>query len=333
MFYEWLKNIDFAYPWVLWGLAVLPVIAFVYIKWFRRKQPSMMVTTTRSFSVHTAKEALMNAPFWLRLLALACIITALARPQTRSDITRTRGEGIDIVLCMDVSGSMLSNDFSPNRLEVAKQMAAEFVKNRPGDQIGLVIFSGESFSQYPLSTDHSTLLQHIQSLKEGLLIDGTLIGEGLATSVDRLSASKNKSRIIILLTDGKEEAPETRIIDPYKALEIAKAKGVKVYTIGMGGSSAAAYSETGRIVRQTDAFLDEPLLQRIAVQTGGAYFRARDKESLQNIYRDINRLEKSDVEIITRTRFEEHFIYLILGALFFLALEIILRYTLLRTFP
>jgi len=263
-------------------------------------------------------------------LAIGCLILALARPQVRNVQNKTKGQGIDIVLCMDISGSMLSSDFYPNRLEASKQMAEEFVRNRPIDQIGLVIFSGESYTQFPLSTDHDGLIEQIQSLRSGMLIDGTVIGEGLATAVQRLSTSKSKSKIIILLTDGNEQPPETRVIDPYTALEIAKAKGVKVYTIGLGALGTKTVEERGNKIA---SFLDENLLKKIATQTGGVYFRAIDKESLQQIYRQINSLEKSDIEIVTKTKFQEEFIYFVLAALFFLTLDIILRYTYLRSFP
>jgi Ca-activated chloride channel family protein len=181
-----------------------------------------------------------------------------------------------------------------------------------------------------LSSDHEGLIEQIENLRSGMLIDGTVIGEGLATAVERLNSSKAKSKIIILLTDGNEQPPETRVIDPYTALEIAKAKGVKVYTVGLGALGTQTVEERGSKIA---SFLDEDLLRKIATQTGGAYFRAIDRESLQEIYRQIDRLEKSDVEVITKTKFEEEFVYLILAALFFLLLDIILRYTFLRTFP
>lgn len=330
MLYEWLRNIEFRNVWVLPFLLSLPVIIWYYYRTATWRKSSFKVTTANAFAVRTARNSFIHFPFWLRLLAIGCVIMALARPQVRNTQSKTRGQGIDIVLCMDISGSMLSADFSPNRLEVSKQMAEEFVRKRPIDQIGLVIFSGESYTQYPLSTDHDGLVEQVRSLKSGMLIDGTVIGEGLATSVQRLTSSKSKSKIIILLTDGNEQPPETRIIDPYTALEIAKARGVKVYTIGLGALGTRTVEERGN---QIASFLDENLLKRIAAQTGGAYFRAIDKESLQEIYRQIDQLEKSDIEIVTRTKFQEMFVYFILAALFFLLLDIILRYTSLRTFP
>ena len=333
MLYEWFEHIEFANIWVLPFLFMLPVIAWLRYKLKGSLQSSLTVTTTEAFTVRTGRNFWLSASFWLRLLALGSLLVALARPQIKNVQSQKKGEGIDIILCIDVSGSMLSQDFYPTRLAVAKEIAAEFVKARPVDQIGLVVFSGESFTQFPLSTDHESLLLQILGLRSGLLEDGTLIGEGLATSVQRLSASKSASKVVILLTDGKEEAPDTRLIDPIRALDIAKAKGVKVYTIGMGGEGAVGVSERGGIVDRTTPFIDEALLKRIAVQTGGQYFRATSKETLQGVYEQIDRLEKSDVQVVNKTKYQEQFIYFVLAALALLLLEVILRYTLLRTFP
>jgi Ca-activated chloride channel family protein len=332
MLYNWFQNIEFRNEWVLPFLLALPVIAWFYFSRSDRKS-TFSVTTTEVFHTKSLKSRIVQLPFWLRLLALGCLILALARPQVRNVQNRTKGQGIDIVLCMDVSGSMLSADFYPSRLEVSKQMAAEFVRHRPIDQLGLVIFSGESYTQFPLSTDHAGLLEQINGLRSGMLIDGTVIGEGLATSVERLSSSKSKSRIIILLTDGNEQPPDTRLIDPITALEIARTKGVKVYTIGMGARGGEAVQEKGVARSKGDAFLDETLLRRIAGQTGGQYFRATDKESLQEVYAQIDRLEKSDIEVVSKTRFQEEFVVFLLLALFLIALELVIRFTYLRTFP
>jgi len=332
MLYNWLQHIEFKYTWVLPLLLALPVIVWFYYRTPRFRKSAVTVTSAEKFRVRSFRNSLVNLPFWLRIMALACIITALARPQVKNVSSKNRGQGIDIVLCMDVSGSMLAADFYPSRLDVSKQMAAGFVEQRPIDQIGLVIFSGESFTQFPLSTDHAALLEQIRSIRSGMLIDGTVIGEGLATSVERLSSSKSKSKVIILLTDGNEQPPETRIVDPITALEIAKAKRVKVYTIGMGTLGAGVSQHGGSTERQS-GFLDETLLRKIASETGGAYFRATDKESLRQVYSQIDRLEKSEIEVVTKTRYAEYFIYFIAAALFFLALDLILRLTVLRTFP
>lgn len=335
MLYEWFEHIKFKNEWILPFLFMLPVIAWLRFKLSASLKSSFAVTTGEKFAVKTARNAWMHLPFWLQLVAVGCLLLALARPQIADVQSRKKGDGIDIILCMDVSGSMLARDFYPNRLTVAKELAAEFVKARPVDQIGLVIFSGEAFTQFPLTTDHEGLLQQIMGLRSGLLQDGTLIGEGLATSVQRLEASRTKSKVVILLTDGKEEAPDTRIIDPYTALDIAKAKRVKVYTIGMGSRNAASVNEVSGAqgASRNTPFIDEPLLRRIASQTGGEFFRATDKESLQQIYDRIDRLERSRIEITTKTRYDEQFGYFVLAALFFLALALILRYVFLRTFP
>lgn len=327
MIYDWFQNIEFANQWMLPFLLLLPVIAVLHFR--TRLKSTLKVSNAKAFKIRTGRNVWRNFPFWLRLLAIGCVILALARPQTKDQKNRTRGEGISIVLCMDVSGSMLTPDFAPNRLSAAKEVAINFVQSRPVDEIGLVIFSGQSFTQFPLSTDHSSLIEQITNLRSGMLEDGTVIGEGLATAVQRLSQSKAKSRVVVLLTDGKEQAPETRIIDPITALSIAKAKGVKVYTIGMSADNTT-YIENGKRV---SAVIDEALLQRIASETGGSYYRARNKDALQEIYQQIDRLEKTNVEVTQRTRFQEQYHLLILAALLFIVLEIILRYIYLRTFP
>ncbi len=332
MVYNWYQHIEFKNQWVLPLLLALPVITWFYYRTPSWRKSSFRVTTSESFRIKTFRNHMIHLPFWLQLLAIGCMILALARPQVRNTVTKNKGEGIDIILCMDISGSMLSNDIPPSRLEVAKQMAIEFVKKRPIDQIGLVIFSGESFTQYPVSSDHAGLIEQIAALKSGMLIDGTVIGEGLATSVERLTSSKAKSKVIILLTDGNEQPPETRLIDPNTALEITKTRNVKVYTIGMGALNTSSVIEKG-VSKNNNAFLDETLLRRIAAQTGGAYFRAKDKESLQDIYRQIDHLEKSAVEVEIKTKFDDQFMYLIMAALFLLALEFLVRYTFLRSFP
>jgi len=293
------------------------------------------MSTTHSFTVSSFKNTLRHLPFILRMLAISCIILALARPQQHSDEQLRKGEGIDIVLCIDVSGSMLSQDFAPNRLEVAKEVAEEFIRSRPIDRIGLVIFSGESYTLCPITTDKNTLITQVSGLRSGMLQDGTLIGEGLATSVDRLTKSDAKSKVVILLTDGKEEAPETRLIDPLTALEITKAQGVKVYTIGMSAQNAIPVEENvkGKKSPPTNNFLDEELLRRIASETGGEYFRARDKLSLQSIYSQIDKMEKSKIEIQSLRHYHDEFIFLLLAALGLLFVELILRFTILRKFP
>jgi Ca-activated chloride channel family protein len=331
MLYNYFQNITFANIWVLPLLIILPVLAWLHYTTLGKLKSSFIVSTAAHFKQRTAKNYLINLPFWLRLLALACLLLALARPQIRDVQSKNKGEGIDIVLCLDVSTSMLARDFVPNRFEVAKEVAADFVRSRPVDRIALVVFSGESYTLSPLTTNHELILQQVKGLRTGMLTDGTLIGEGLAKSVERLSSVGAKSKVVVLMTDGKEEPPKTRIIDPLTALQIAKAKGVKVYTVGMAGTPDQQAINAG--VLGATSNLDDALLQRIARETGGAYFKARDKETLQIVYAQIDRLEKSSFERITKTRVEEQYFYLLIAALFFLLLEALLRYTFLRSFP
>ena len=337
MLYDWIKNIDFANPenFMLFGL--VPFLIWWYVRKYEEKLPAIKVSAAGAFRVKTARTYFRHVPFILRVLAICSLIVAVARPQKRNDQQQTQGEGIDIILCIDVSGSMGSRDILPSRMDVAKEVAVDFVLSRPVDRIGLVIFSGESFSQVPLTTDRNTLVSQIQSLESRrYLKDGTVIGEGLATAVDRLSKSMAKSRVIILLTDGKEDAPDTRLIDPLTALEIAKAKGVKVYAVGMGARpSTIVEIATNKPLPKNPAmdFIDEALLQRIADETGGKYFRAKDKEGLQNIYRQIDQMEKSKIELTSYKRHLELFLPFVLAAVCLLFLEIVLRFTLLKRFP
>lgn len=314
----------------------LVIMILWYIKKNNSRQATMKVSSTHSFTVSSTRNFFRHLPFILRLFAIGCIVLALARPQKHNDERMTKGEGIDIVLSIDVSGSMLSPDFQPNRLEVAKAVAEEFIQSRPIDRIGLVIFSGESYTLCPITTDKNTLLTLVSGLRSGMLQDGTLIGEGLATAVDRLSKSNAKSKVIILLTDGKEEAPETRLIDPLTALEIAKTQGVKVYTIGMSAQNTQPVQQEINSRKRkptTGNSLDEELLRKIATETGGEYFRARDKLGLENIYQQIDKLEKSKVDVQSLRHYTEEFIPLLLIALGLLFLEFILRYTIFRKFP
>ncbi|MCY7311815.1 MAG: VWA domain-containing protein [Chitinophagaceae bacterium] len=328
---------DFAYPFAFGLFALLPLLIWWYVKKYNSSQPTIKVSTAQAFTVSSWKNRFRHLPFILRLLTLSCLIVALARPQKVNKEQRTEGEGIDIMLCMDVSGSMGSTDIPPSRMDVAKEVAEEFVRSRPVDRIGLVIFSGESFTQCPITNDRNTLISQIQKLESrALLKDGTVIGEGLATAVDRLSKSPSKSKVIILITDGKEDAPDTRLIDPLTALDIAKSKGIKVYSIGMGAMPTTIVEVTGNKNKPKNPnidFIDEALLRKIAVETGGEYFRARDKQGLKDTYNQIDILEKSKIEITSFNRSEERFFSFVLTALAFLFLEMILKFTFFRKFP
>ena len=337
MIYNWLKHTQFAYPFVFGLFALLPLLVWWYLSKQNKQQATLRVSSVHAFRVSSWKNRFRHLPFIFRLLALSCLIVALTRPQKINDEQRKEGEGIDIILCMDVSGSMGSKDILPSRMEVAKEVAVEFVSNRPVDRIGLVIFSGESFTQCPVTTDRNTLITQIQALESRkYLTDGTVIGEGLATAVDRLSKSVSKSKVIILITDGKEDPPETRLIDPLTALEIAKSNGVKVYTIGMGAMPTTIVEMTGQKPKAKNTnidFIDEELLRRIALETGGKYFRARDKEGLKSTYHQIDQMEKTKIEITVSRRYEERFLPFVLAALAFLFIEILLRFTIFKKFP
>lgn len=334
MVFEYLQNITFGQKQFLYLLALIPLLIIWKIYKGRQQQASLGISSINTVSNTSSwKNALMHIPFILRLLALACIIMALARPQTSNDEQQSEGEGIAIILCIDVSGSMTAQDFTPNRLEAAKQVAQDFVDQRISDKIGIVIFSGESFTQCPLTTDHGVLKMQIQQIRNGLLADGTAIGSGLATSVDRLRNSKERSKIIILLTDGINNSG---LIDPSTAMEIAKTYGIKVYTVGVGTEGYAATpvnTPMGVVMQNEKVAIDEKLLQRISYETGGAYFRAKDNESLKNIYSQIDRLEKSKVQITVYHRYTEKFYPFVFAALAFLLLEAVLKFTIFRKFP
>lgn len=333
MIYDFLKHTEFAYLWVLGLLAVIPLLCYWYIQKGAKQHASVPVSSADKFTATSWKVRFRHLPFILRMLSVCCIIVALARPQKRNETQTSEGEGIDIVLCMDVSGSMGSPDIPPSRMAVAKEVAEEFIRSRPTDRIGLVIFSGESFTQCPITNDRATLISQVQTLESRTrLDDGTVIGEGLATAVDRLSKSEAKSKVIILLTDGKEDPPATRLIDPLTALDIAKSREVKVYTIGMSAGSSKPVITSGGKNAAVD-FLDEELLSKISKETGGQYFRARDKEGLKTIYKQIDQLEKIKVEVRSSVRYQERFIPLILTALMLVFGELFLRYTVLKRFP
>jgi Ca-activated chloride channel family protein len=334
MISNWYQNITFAYPYLLWLLLLLPLLIVWYLFSIKKNSSSVTVSTLSIYKNHSgSKMSLRHLPFFIRLVTLAFLIVAIARPQTRSNEERVEGEGIDIMLCMDVSGSMLAEDFSPNRLEAMKQVAVNFVNERKTDRIGLVIFSGEPFTQCPLTTDHAALISQIYAVRSGILQDGTAIGSGLAISVERLKKSKSKSKVVILLTDGENNGG---LIPPATAKEIAKSFNVKVYTIGMGteGYALMPQQTTAGVVRtQEKVNIDEKLLKEIARETGGNYFRARDNESLTNIYSEIDKLEKTKIETSSYARYAEEFYPFAIATVVLLLLEVWLRYKKLRKFP
>ena len=335
MIADYFNSIDFTWPWILFLLLVIPALAWWYWKTGRRKKGTLLVSTTGwSRKGKTLKVRLQHLPFILRLLALSFIILALARPQSHFDEERVKGEGVDIILTLDVSGSMLAQDFTPNRLEAAKSVAIDFVDSRKTDRVGIVIFSGESFTLVPLTSDKNVLKGQIDGIQSGLLEDGTAIGSGLATSADRLRLSTSKSKVIILLTDGENNGGQ---IPPVTAKEIAKNLGIKVYTIGVGSEGYApipVQDGSGRVVMQREKVnIDEKLLTQIANETGGKYFRVSDNEGLKDVYKEIDELEKSTIEVSSLRQYTDRFLPLAIAALFFLALEWILRLTLFRKLP
>lgn len=330
------KNIEFAHPAFFWLLLLIPVMIWWTISTGRKSQGSFQVSSLQGLKGLPVSWKVRFRPLLpaLRIIAFAALVTALARPQTSNTSESIDSEGIDIVLSIDISGSMLAEDLRPNRMEAAKKTAMTFVDSRISDRIGLVVFSGESFTQCPITMDHAVLKQQIIQIRSGMLQDGTAIGMGLATAVDRLHSSKVKSKVIILLTDGVNN---TGLVDPLTALEIAKAYKIKVYTIGVGTTGKAPSPATmpdGSVQMQmTDVQIDEPLMRKIATETGGRYFRATDNASLQNIYQEIDKLERTKVEITSYKRFREHFFPLAMIALACLLLEVILRYTLFKRLP
>ena len=332
MFFDYFNNITFTQPWFFSLFVLIPVLIVWYAGGYN-KQGAILISDSSARGLSSWKTALRHIPFILRLLTISAMILALARPQNVYEEQNAEGEGVDIILCIDVSGSMTAQDFTPNRLEAAKNVAIDFVNKRLTDRMGIVIFSGESFTQCPLTTDHDVLISAIKSIRNGLLEDGTAIGSGLGTSVDRLRTSKSKSKVIILLTDGENNGG---LIDPKTAKEIAKAFAVKVYTIGVGTDGYApqpVQTPMGIVMQNGKVSIDEKLLKEIAGETGGKYFRAKNNEGLTDIYAEINNLEKSKVDILKQTRYVEKFFPFLLAALALIFLEVLLRFTVFRKFP
>lgn len=328
---------EFANPKILWLLVVVPFYVAYYIWRTTQGGASIVISTTDSLrsAPRTFRYYLRHLPIALRAVALALIIVASARPQSVEHETKTETDGIDIVLAVDISGSMLARDFQPDRLTSAKEVASQFVANRQGDRIGLVVFAGEAFTQTPLTTDQSSLQTLLSRLRSGVVEDGTAIGNGLATAVNRLRESDSKSKVIILLTDGVNNRGQ---IAPLTVADIAKAQGIKVYTIGVGRNGTAPYpvfDERGREVYTVEmkVEIDEKMLQEIAQKTGGKYFRATDKLSLERIYNEIDSMEKSKVEKFDITHIHEEFLLFVLWALALLLAEFMIKYIVLKRIP
>lgn len=328
-----LNGIEFANPGFLYLLILLPMLGGWY--WYKllNNNPGLQFSSTTAFSStpRSWRQYFIHILFIFRMLAFALLIIALARPQTSSKSRDVNIEGIDIVMAMDVSGSMLAQDLRPDRLEAAKDVASDFIAGRPDDRIGLVIFSGESFTQSPLTSDHSMIRNLFKDIKSGMIEDGTAIGDGLATSINRLKESEAISKVIILITDGVNNAGS---IDPMSAAEIAKMYGIRIYTIGAGTIGVAPYpvqTPFGIQYQQVEVKIDEESLKQVADISGGQYFRATSNKKLKEIYNEIDQLEKSKIDVTEFSRKHEEFLPLALLALLMLILEILLRYTVLRT--
>ena len=326
----------FASPYYLWLLTLLVPMIGYYV--WRTLQGGAAIQISSVDGVvrapKTIRYYLRHLPFVLRAAAFALLVVALARPQDVEQNVRTNTEGIDIMLAIDVSGSMLARDFKPDRITAAKEVAGSFIADRYGDRIGLVAFAGEAFTQSPLTTDQSTLQTLLARIRSGLIEDGTAIGNGLATAINRLRESDAKSKVIILLTDGVNNQGQ---IAPMTAAEIAKAQGIRVYTIGVGTEGMAPYPAIDMFGNLTfvnqKVEIDEKVLKAISDMTGGRYFRATDKEKLKAVYDEINQLEKSKIEVMEHISYHELFLTWALAALGLLFAEFLLSNLVLKRIP
>lgn len=313
-------------------LLLIPLIVWYFVK-LRKVQASFKMSTSEGFAKapRTFRVYLRHVPFVLRTLAIAAVIIVLARPQSVSSSEKTNSEGIDIVLALDVSGTMLASDLEPTRLEAAKRVAAEFINDRPNDKIGLVVFARESFTQCPLTVDHRILLNLLAEINYGIVQDGTAIGMGLANSINRLKDSQSKSKVVILLTDGTNNAGQ---IAPKTAAELAVSYGIRVYTIGVGsGKTSYGIDPRTGARMMIDADMDEKTLTEIAGITGGEYFRAKDAEGLKEVYAQIDNMEKYHISVNTVTRRKELYMGFAILALCLVGAELLLRRTVFRSIP
>ena len=326
----------FEYPHLLWLLALplLLIARYVYVE-LKERRPHLRVSTVQPWMKAglSPLAVIRHIPFALRIAALSLIIIALARPRSSTDVEKRDTEGIDIVFAMDVSTSMLARDFTPDRISAAKDIAIEFISQRPSDRMGIVVFAGESYTQCPLTTDRATLINLMKEVQTDLIEDGTAIGNGLATAVARMMDSDAPSRVVILLTDGVNNRGE---ITPQTAAEIAKTYGVRVYTIGVGANGTAPYpvmTPWGVEVRNVEVEIDEELLKTVAETTGGRYFRATDNTKLAEIYSEINRMETARTTVDSFPVYKELFGGYALAALICLLLELLLGALMSRRLP
>jgi len=326
------NGLEFAYPGFFWLGLIIPVMVGWYIWREEKLQGSLSVSAAKGFAlpVKNRMPAFRHSGIVFRSLAVAALVLALARPQSSLSWQDSTTEGIDIMIASDISGSMMAEDFQPNRLEAGKKIAIDFIKSRPNDRIGLVIFSGESFTQCPLTIDHDVLINLYEQVHYGMIEDMTAIGDGLATAVNRLKNSDAKSKVIILLTDGSNN---TGSIAPLTAAQIAKTFGIRVYTVGIGTHGTAnipVQTPYGVQLQQMAVDIDEGTLTKIADITGGKYFRATDNNALRDIYNQIDKLEKAKIQVTQYHKKTELFLPFALAALLLLALEFISKNTWLR---
>lgn len=331
------NNFEFMHPQFLWLLVLIPILALWYFLIRNKDAASITIGSTKGFEVKQSLIAKLKPLLYvLRLAAMTMLIVALARPRNVSVSSRTKtNKGIDIVMAIDVSASMLARDLKPNRLEALKKVANEFVNQRPNDRIGIVVYAGESFTQTPITSDKRIVRNTISEIRWGQLEGGTAIGMGLGSAVNRLKESKAKSKVIILLTDGVNN---TGFVDPKTATELAVGLEIKVYTIGLGTNGTASFPyakdpKSGKLLfRNSPVEIDEELLEYIAVETEGKYFRATDNEKLKSIYDEINKLEKTEIEEFKYYNYDEKYRLLVLLAGLLIIFELVLKQTLFRSF-
>ena len=322
----------FQTPEFLWLFILYVPLIVWYIKKQRNAAPSLEMSSLQVFKGvrRSYKEVFLHGLFVLRLLSIGLIIICLCRPQTHDSSQRSQIEGTDIVLSIDISGSMLSQDFKPNRFEAAKKVATKFVNARENDNRGVVVFAGESFSLMPLTNDRAALINTINTIDMDMLSDGTAVGDGLVSAINRVSSGKAKSKSIILLTDGTNNAGD---VPPQTATKIAKQKGVRVYTIGVGTNGVINVPDPFGFITQMETKIDENSLTNIAQQTGGKYFRAYDEDMLEQIFEEIDKLEKTKLDVQQYTQTDEDYMKWAWLALILFMIEVVLRYTILRRIP
>ena len=327
-----MSMITFAEPFYLYLLAVVPAIVAFYVLKQHKANASLRMPGLSPFEGTglTFRHYLRHIIFAFRVAAIILFIIVLARPQSTNKFQDISTEGIDIVLTLDISGSMLARDFKPDRLEASKNVATEFISGRPYDRIGLVVFSGESFTQCPLTTDHAVLINLLRDIESGMIEDGTAIGNGLATAVNRIKDSEAKSKVIILLTDGVNNRGD---IAPATAADIAKTFGIRVYTVGVGTIGMAPYpvqTPFGLQYQNMPVEIDEDILKEISQVTGGMYFRATNNDKLVQVYSEIDKLEKSKIDVRQFSRKDEKYMSIALLAFIFVSLDILARHTIFR---